>query len=73
MLTKEQVEQENIVTQIVSKVSRIRKILRIALNCSFVQPPLNSVLLVDVLNYIHTEVVILKIDVESYECKVQRN
>jgi len=48
MLTKEQVEQENIVTQI---------------------PPLNSVLLEDVLNYIHTEVVILKIDVESYECK----
>ena len=72
MLTKEQVEQENIVTQIVSKVSRIRKILLIALNCSLVQPPLNSVLLEDVLNYIHTEVVILKIDVESYECKVQR-
>ena len=72
MLTKEQVQQENIVTQIVSKVPKVRKILLIALNCSLVQPPLNSVLLEDVLNYIHTEVVILKIDVESFECKVQR-
>ena len=72
MLTKEQVQQENIVTQIVSKVPKVRKILLIALNCSLVQPPLNSVLLEDVLNYIHTKVVILKIDVESYECKVQR-
>ena len=36
---------------------------------SFVQPPLQSVLLRDILDSIESKVVILKIDVEGYECK----
>ena len=35
----------------------------------FAQPPLQSVLLRDILDSIESEVVILKIDLEGYECK----
>ena len=34
------------------------------------QPPLNSLKLEDIINYIQSDIVILKIDVEGYECKV---
>ena len=33
------------------------------------QPPLKSVKLEDIINYINSDIVILKIDIEGYECK----
>ncbi len=33
------------------------------------QPPLDSIKLEDIINYIDSEIVIIKIDIEGYECK----
>ena len=33
------------------------------------QPPLNSIKLEDIINYIDSEIIIIKIDIEGYECK----
>ena len=33
------------------------------------QPPLNSIKLEDIINYIASDIIILKIDIEGYECK----
>ena len=33
------------------------------------QPPLKSIILEDVINYAKSDIVILKIDIEGYECK----
>ena len=33
------------------------------------QPPLNSIKLEDIINYVESDVVVLKIDIEGYECK----
>ena len=33
------------------------------------QPPLESIKLEDIINYIDSDIIILKIDIEGYECK----
>ena len=35
----------------------------------YFQPPLKSIKLEDIINYINSEIIILKIDIEGYECK----
>ena len=68
VFTKEEIEQMNVVTDIVSWTVLLVIQWSIFLSHPF-QPPLKSIKLEDIINYIQTDIVILKIDVEGYECK----
>ena len=65
MLTKEQLEQKNISSELVCRI-------RFTLVISFLfQPPLHAILVKDVFQIITSDIVIAKIDIEGYECKVR--
>ena len=66
MLSKEEINAMNLTTEIVSYSNH-----RLILNeiVMYFQPPLKSIKLEDIINYINSEIIILKIDVEGYECK----
>ena len=71
MLTKEQLEQKNISSEL---VCRIRFTLVCIIHNSkyfCVQPPLHAILVKDVFQIISSDIVIAKIDIEGYECKVR--
>ena len=64
MKTAQQIKEEKIVTNLVGKLIFYYINLTILL-----QPPIRSVMMRDILDSIASKEIILKIDVEGYECK----
>ena len=71
MLTLDQLQRKNVDASYVGGISWLTERERAILSRDlYLQPPIKSVKVADVLKVIDEDIIIMKIDIEGYECKV---
>ena len=69
MLTLDQLQRKNVDASYVGGISWLTERAILSRDLCF-QPPIKSVKVEDVLKVIDADIIIMKIDIEGYECKV---